>query len=225
MIYEHPSRHLGGESAQAASQRWDRLTLLIAAAYLLLTATAASAFDARGGQFIGFKSFSAFEQSPGARAGEIVLTSPTIMGLINWDELIVSWNVETPDSTYLKVEARALCSAGPTRYYTMGLWSVNTNHYPRESVLNQKDANGDVATDTLMLKLPGRGLQVRLTLGGDLDQKPILKFIGLQLTDTAVRPSALPSKPAALGKTIPVPQRSQMAYTNGSVLCSPTVVS
>ena len=225
MTHEHPNRGPGGESAQATSRPWNKLALLIAAVWLALTATTAPAFDARGAQFIGFRSFSTFEQSPGARAGEIVLTSPKIVASINWDELIVSWNAETPDRAYLKVEARATYPAGPTKYYTMGLWSVNTNRYPRESVVNQKDDDGDVATDTLILKRPCHGLQVRLTLGGDQDQKPKLKFLGLQLTDTTVTPSALPSNPAALGKTLPVPQRSQMVYPNGGVLCSPTIVS
>jgi hypothetical protein len=92
-------------------------------------------------------------------------------------------------------------------------------------VLHQKDADGDVATDTLRLERPCDRLQIRLTLGGDEGRKPRLKFLGLNLTDTTITPSSLPSDLAALGRTLPVPQRSQMAYTNGSVLCSPTTVS
>ena len=198
---------------------------LLSAICLALANTPASAFDARGGQFIGFKSFSAFENSPGARPGEIVLTSPEIVACLNWNELIASWNAETPDTAYVKIEARAIYPAGPTKYYTMGLWSTNPSRYPRESVPHQKDADGDVATDTLTLKRPCDRVQIRLTLGGDAGQKPKLKFLGLNLTDTSVTPSALPSNPAALGKTLSVPQRTQMAYTNGSVLCSPTTVS
>jgi hypothetical protein len=154
-----------------------------------------------------------------------VLTSPEIVARINWDELIASWNAETPDSAYLKIEARAIYPTGPTKYYTMGLWSTNPSRYPRESVLHQKDADGDVSTDTLTLKRPCDRLQIRLTLGGDHGQKPKLKFLGLALTETAVTASALPSNPAALGKTLSVPQRTQMAYPNGRVLCSPTTVS
>jgi len=191
----------------------------------VLTTANASAFDARGGQFIGFKSFSAFKKTPGARAGESVLTSPEIVARINWNELIASWNAETPNAAYLRVEVRALHPAGPTKYYTMGLWAADTNRYPRESVLNQKDADGDVKTDTLLLKQPCDRLQIRLTLGGDEGQQPRLKFLGLDLTDTTSTPSALPSNPAALGKTFPVPERTQMAYMNGAVLCSPTAVS
>ena len=72
--------------------------LLLSAICLALANTPASAFDARGGQFIGFKSFSAFEKSPGARPGEIVLTSPELVACLNWNELIASWNAETPDT-------------------------------------------------------------------------------------------------------------------------------
>ena len=220
MTSNHSNRPLPG-----AASPWLKLRLLIPAVCLALTATSASAIDARGGQFIGFKGFSAFTKTPGSYDGETVLTSPYIVACINWDELIASWNAETPEGAYLKIEARAIYPSGPTKYYTMGLWSVNTNHYPRESVLHQKDADGDVSTDTLMLKRPCERLQIRLTLGGDHGQKPKLKFLGLQLTDTSVTPSVLPSNPLALGKTIPVPERSQMAYPNGAVLCSPTTVS
>jgi Peptidase_C39 like family len=213
------------EPKQIGHLRWCKLAPLLAAVCLALTATPALAVDARGGQFIGFKRFSAFEQTPGAHRGEIVLTSPQILARINWDELIASWNTETPDGAYLKIEARAIYPTGPTKYYVMGLWSGNPARYPRESVLNQKDADGDVATDTLRLERPCDRLQIRLTLGGDHKQKPKLKFLGLDLTDTRFTPPSLPSNPAALGRTIPVPQRSQMAYTNGSVLCSPTTVS
>ena len=221
----HHSTTCVGNSPPSAKPPVRRLALLLPAACLALTASTASAFDARGGQFIGFKSFSAFRQSAGAYRGEIVLTSPVIVARINWDELIASWNAVTPDGAYLQIEARAIYPAGPTKYYTMGLWSANPHRYPRESVLNQKDADGDVATDTLMLKRPCDWLQVRLTMGGDEGQQPKLKFLGLCLTDTTVTPSVLPSNRAALGKTLPVPQLSQVAYTNGSVLCSPTTVS
>lgn len=185
----------------------------------------ASAFKARGGQFIGFDHFSAFESSRGSRLGEVVLTSTVIDARINWDELVASWNAEVPDDTYLKVEVRALYIEGPTKYYTMGLWSSNPARYPRESVPDQKDEDGDVSTDTLILKRPAKRLQVRVTLGGELPEQPKLKFVGLCLTDTKASPTALPPDRAVWGRVIPVPERSQMAYPNGKVLCSPTTVS
>jgi hypothetical protein len=133
-----------------STTRAGRLSLLLVGAGLALLTTPAWGIDARGGQFIGFKSFSAFEKTAGAHPGEIVLTSPEIVARINWDELIASWNAETPDGAFLKIEARALYPAGPTKYYTMGLWSANPARYPRESVLHQADADGNVETDTLI---------------------------------------------------------------------------
>jgi len=224
MTSNHSTSHLS-DSTQAGLPPWLSLAPLLGSAWLALTATPALGFDARGGQFIGFKSFSSFEQTAGALRGEVVLTSPQILARIDWDELIASWNAETPDGACLKIEARAIYPSGPTKYYVMGLWSANPSRHPRESVLHQKDADGDVATDTLRLERPCDRLQIRLTLGGDEGRKPRLKFLGLSLTDTTITPSSLPSDLAALGRTLPVPQRSQMAYTNGSVLCSPTTVS
>lgn len=201
------------------------MSFLIAAAGLALSSTSASAFDARGGQFIAFKSFSAFEKSAGANRREIVLTSPEIVARIHWQELIASWDAQMPEGAYLKIEARALYPERATSYYTMALWSGDPAFHPRESVLNQKDGDGKVSTDTLILNETCERLQVRLTLGSDDNRKLKLKFLGLCLT---ARKEALPTLPpnrTAWGETIPVPERSQMAYPDGKVLCSPTTVS
>ena len=196
-----------------------------ALAGLILLQAHAADFEGRGGQFLGFSSFSSFKESAGSQRGEVVLTSPEIVTRIHWDELIASWNADTPDGTCLKVEARALYPAGPTKYYVMGLWSSNPTRYPRESVPHQRDADGDVSTDTLILKRPGERVQLRVTLRGDDSRKPKLKFLGLSLTDTKAAPEPLPPNRAAWDKTIAVPERSQMNYPNGKVLCSPTTVS
>jgi hypothetical protein len=45
------------------------------------------------------------------------------------------------------------------------------------------------------------------------------------MTDSNSKPEALEPNKAAWGKTIQVPEKSQMAYPNGGVLCSPTTVS
>jgi hypothetical protein len=189
------------------------------------TNSVAAPLDARGGQFIGLKSFSGFEQARGSRSGELILTSPVIAAQINWDQLIASWNADTPPGIYLKVEARALYLDHATKYFNLGLWSSDPERFPRESVPGQRDDDGDVSTDTLILRHPTDRLQMRLTLGGDDLEKPRLKFLGLSLTDTKAKLSALPPNRAAWGRLIPVPERSQMAYPNGKVLCSPTTVS
>ena len=208
---------------QNSSRFVARASLLALA--LILTNSSAAPFDARGGQFIGLKSFSRFEKARGSRPGEIVLTSPVIAAQINWDQLIASWNADKTAGTYLKVEARALYLDHATKYFTLGLWSSDPSRFPRESVTGQRDDDGDISTDTLILRHPTDRLQLRVTLGGDDMLKPYLKFMGVSLTDTKADLSPLPPKRAAWGRLIPVPERSQMAYPNGKVLCSPTTVS
>lgn len=183
------------------------------------------ALDARGAQFIGFSSFEQFTKVAGNGVAETVFTSPVIQSRIETDELIASWNVRSRAAAYLKVEARAIYSDHATRYFQLGRWSSDAAKFPRESVLNQRDADGDVATDTLTLTKPCRQLQVRLTLGGDDNAKPELKFLGISLLDRKAAPPSLPPNRAAWGKLLPVPERSQMAYTGGGVWCSPATVS
>jgi hypothetical protein len=184
-----------------------------------------AAVDARGNQFIAWKSFSAFKKSAGEHDGETALTSPEIRARIRWNELIASWNAEMPAPAYLKIEVRALYPSHATKWYTMGLWSGDPPIHPRESVRRQKDDDGNVDTDTLILPQPAEHFQLRLTLGGGAREKPRLKFLSASLLDRRAERSPLPPNRAAWGQTIDVPERSQMAYENGSVLCSPTTVS
>lgn len=205
---------------------WGRSRLVRAVALMLfMAALVAQGGEARGGQFLGFGSFAGFDRSVGQRPGETVLTSPEIPTRVAWDELIASWNLDRRSGTYLKVEARAVYPDRPTRYYVMGLYSRDPALHPRESVAGQKDADGDVSTDTLILQKACRRVQVRLTLGGEATNAPGLKFFSLCLTDSQASPPALIGNPAAWGKVMSVPERSQLSYSNGNVLCSPTTVS
>lgn len=204
-----------------------RPTIVCALTFVFLAAMTAKSesIDARGIQFIPFKSFSNFKRAPGECPGEIVLLSPEIQARIAWKELIASWNADMRAASYLKVEVRAIYAGHATKYFTMGLWSGDPARHPRESVPKQKDADGNVDTDTLMLAQPAERFQIRLTLGGDGKQRPKLRFIGISLLNTNDTPSPLKPNRAAWGKTIEVPERSQMVYENGNVLCSPTTVS
>src|SRR5437016_2875114 len=152
--------------------------LVILAALSSFTASA-SPPETRGAQFLGLKSFSSFKSSPGEVATETLLTSPEFASLVKWDELVVSWDAETRADGYLKVEARGLSPGRSTKYFTMGIWSADPARHTRESVSNQKDADGNVSTDTLSLKHHCDRVQVRLALGGN--EKPKLKFLGLCL--------------------------------------------
>lgn len=179
----------------------------------------------RGGQFLSFPSVGAFQKLAGEKPGEVVLLSPEVRTRLSWNELIVSWNAVMASDSYLKVEVRALGSERSSKWYVMGLWSTDPQRHPRESVRQQDDETGKVDTDTLILKHPADRFQLRLTSGSDLKVRPLIKFLGVSVLDSRVFAETLPPNRSAWGKTINVPERSQMAYENGSVICSPTTVS
>lgn len=205
--------------------RRPHLLLALSALVLLPGFVRSETVDARGVQFIPFHSLADFRRSPGAAPGQKVLVSREITARIRWDEMIVSWNTESPPGTFLKVEARAMYPDRVTKFYCLGVWSGDAKRHPRESVPGQKDADGDVDTDTLQLREPAERFRLRLTMGGEGGVTPRIKFLGVCLTDTRARRAPLPPVRAAWGKTIPVPERSQMLYENGEVLCSPTTLS
>ena len=202
------------------------MTLSRALILLLVAASPLLADDAhRGNQFIGLQDFSHFEKSPGLTSNECVLTSPPIETRVDFDELVASWNAELRETDYLTIEVQAIYPEFETRFYTMGLWSTDPKRHPRESVRQQEDSDGDVDTDILKLKRKANRIQIRLTLGGDGAHLPAVKFVGICMTDTTAHPQVLAPWRAAWTKTVPAPERSQMAYPNGGVLCSPTTVS
>ena len=172
--------------------------------------------------FIGIKDFSQFTTAAENQSDNVVLTSKEIAAPIDWDELIVSWNA--PTGAHLKVEARAIYPDHATKYYTMGMWSDDPQHFPRESVGKQKDDDGTVAQDTMILKQSVRKMQLRITVGGTGKQKP-LKFVGISFCNSQVQPPPLEPNKSAWGKTLEVPERRQNDYEGGDGWCSPTSLS
>ena len=184
---------------------------------------------ARFSRFIGLDDFSNFQHSQNAR-GETVLLSPEIKPAMAWNELVVSWNANAPAGTYLTIEARALLPDHLlpdhiTKFYTLGRWSPDNRAFRRTSVPGQKDPDGNVETDTLILKNLARAVQIHVTFGGPNSETPDLKFLGLSFCNTLAHPSVRPPNRAAWGTVIPVPERSQLAYPQQKGWCSPTAVS
>jgi hypothetical protein len=175
-------------------------------------------------RFVGVSDFSQFARAH-ATNGDVVLLSPPIKAPIPWNQLIVSWNASAPVDTYLKIEASAISGSHQTKFYTMGIWSVDDKSQVRTSVRGQRDSDGTVNTDTLVLTVPADATQLRVTLAGTKDAKPALKFLGVCFANTEVpRVSRAPNH-AAWGKTIPTPEHSQFGYPNQKGWCSPTSLS
>jgi hypothetical protein len=199
-------------------------------------------------RFIGIRKFSGFTTASSTNADETVLLSPVIKAPeaegsgpvqhgamllardnrapMAWNELVVSWNADAPPESWLKVEARAIFPDHETKFYTMGIWSKDSAQHPRSCVRRQKDSDGTVNEDTLVLNRPGADVQLRLTLagpGGTL--LPRLKFLGLSFLDNSARPAPLRPRRAAWGKIIPTTERSQHSYPQANGWCSPTSLS
>src|SRR5579872_6297873 len=104
------------------------------------------------GHFTSFADLSNFSQTTNGVSGETVFVSPEIAAPNPWDELVISWNV--PSGVYLTVEARAVYPDHATKFYTLGSWCDDPSRHPRQSMKGQADADGDVLTDTLVLKRP-----------------------------------------------------------------------
>ena len=200
------------------------VALLLQAAILSGCRSFPTSTDKRFSHFVSMDDFSGFARSQN-NLGEIVLLSPEVKSGISWNELIVSWNADAPVGTFLKIEARAISPGHSTKFYTLGNWSRDNKIFPRASVRDQKDADGNVNTDTLVLTGLADAAQIRVTLGGTNGARPTLKFLGASFSDTQVSPVQVTPHHAAWGKIIATPERSQHGYPGAKGWCSPTSVS
>src|SRR5580658_9415917 len=83
---------------------------------------------------------------------QCVLNFDAVDPKITFDQVIASWNVQSAPTASLLVEVRAHGAGYDTKWYTMGRWSLDGRAAPRASLNGQKDADGNVDTDTLTLK-------------------------------------------------------------------------
>lgn len=137
-----------------------------------------------------------------------------------FDAVVLSWNADTPAGSSLEFFASAQVAGRWTREYRMGRWTPDER---RQSFKGERDDDGAVDTDVLKLRRPAERLRVRVAFSGD--DPPVLRRLAVCLSDGATVTVSREPNRAAWGKVIEVPQRSQMSYPGGNVLCSPTSVS
>ena len=175
--------------------------------------------------FVGLTNLSKFTKTLSGEEA-VVLTSPEVATPFPWKELVVSWNAVLPTNAGLKVEARARYASRSTAYFTMGLWAEAASRFTRGSVTGQRDEDGDVKTDTLVLERAATRAQVRLTLlPGDSGRLPEVKFVGLSFAGAVEGMQRSNAVAAARGRVLDVPEKSQLAYEGGREWCSPACVS
>ncbi|HEY3854917.1 MAG TPA: C39 family peptidase [Verrucomicrobiae bacterium] len=168
-------------------------------------------------RFVGIHRFDGF-QTETAPNGDVVQLSPVINASIAWNELVISWNTAPVEGT-MKVEVRGIYPDHKTGFYTMGIWSALGQ---RHSERGQKDADGRVNTDTIVMQRSGAAVQLRITWNG---ARHSLKFLGLSFLDNRARTGAFPENRAAWGKIVETPERSQHVIPGEEGWCSPASVS
>ncbi len=147
----------------------------------------------------------------------LVWTSPIVTNTHPWEELVVSWN--TTGDASIKVEARAFHQGRSTRFYSLGDWTLRPGG-KRTSEGPQRDLDGHVATDTLVMKVPADGFQVRVIQGGG---GGTLKFVSASVANAVAKIEPLPPLPFS---RLPVPEKSQAEFPEGiEKWCSPTTTA
>lgn len=208
---------------------------ILAATVGLATIPGTAADYSRGGPntvgrvwFVAWSDFSDYREES-ADGKERVLVSPVLDAGEDWDELVPSWGVASEPGMGVRFEVRAVRPESTTKWYVMGDWSPDPSRQPRTSTNGQRDEDGDVLTDTLVLSRPARTLQFRLTLRTDQeDRMPSLTFLSASFRNSKAAPerpaggAIAGERPPAWGKVIEAPRKAQLNYENGNVICSPT---
>lgn len=140
-----------------------------------------------------------------------------VVDVAPFTELLPSWNAAAPSGSSVTLEVRARIGTRWTKYFSFGRW---TEGDARASLNGQKDADGDVLTDTLRLAKPANAFQYRVTVGANAS----VRLVTFTTTNGRAEPGGASNR-AAWGKVLNVPARSQLAFQGGDGWCSPTSVS
>lgn len=140
-------------------------------------------------------------------------------------EAIPSWAADTPPGSWVELQLRACRGGRWSRFYRLARWDSAAADSRRTSFDSQRDDDGRVATDTLLLAGPAEALQARVLLcaepGADM---PDLERLAICLTGEGSAAPPPAGEPPASRIDMPL-LLSQYAYEAGAGWCSPTAVS
>jgi hypothetical protein len=156
-----------------------------------------------------------------------------------YNQLVASWNAQTPTGTWVQVEVKPRLEDGHwAKWYILGRWASGDSDFHRTSVGGQGDADGYVSIDTFIAKdHVATAYQLRVTLfkrtasttGPTLTR---LSAIASNLTNQKnVFPSATTMKGTAIDLGVPpysqeIHRGEYPQYDNGGeAWCSPTSTS
>jgi hypothetical protein len=152
-----------------------------------------------------------------------------------FNELVASWNADTPPGTWVQVEVQPQLDDGHwAKWYILGQWSSDDSSFHRTSVGGQGDADGFVSIDTWFAKdHPAIAYRLRATLyrKTTVSTGPTLSRLSAIASNLTNQKGSFPSK-TTMAATIDlgVPQYSQEIHhgdfpqydNGGEAWCSPT---
>lgn len=137
---------------------------------------------------------------------------------------IPSWSASTPGESWIEVQLRVERQGRWSKFFRVAEWDERRESSRRRSFDPQRDQDGRLATDTLVLSGPAERLQLRVLLRGA--PRPTLSALHVALSSPADRPGERPPTGRLPIRELYVPPRTQMAYPNGGRnWCSPTCVA
>jgi Peptidase_C39 like family len=162
-------------------------------------------------------------------------TSPVVEVPSGFSSAVVSWNVSTPNGSWIETHLRARIGQRWTAWYDMGHWSAQLSSDNRRSRTSAPDADGRVDTDTLFLRAPAEAFQVSVEgHAGSAAEVPKLALLAVTTGSgkNGASASGRASSHVAWGDEIQVPERTQHVHDSpdalgggGEAWCSPTSVS
>lgn len=161
--------------------------------------------------------FSALVQAPvPAKPTRDPFTVLIVRPGFDWNEAIVSWNIQNPDNAKLKVEVEVR-----NKWYVLADWTGDMAKGPRASIPKQKDEEGEVQTDLLHLNKPTDSLSLRVHMQQPWPgTEPVLKLLTISFCNTQAKPEG-DDGPVKVGKILDVPQKGQGPYEFGKLKYRP----
>ncbi len=144
---------------------------------------------------------------------------------VPFDSVVPSFEVLTPATTWVALALSVRVDGAWSKEYALGVWASGKETIARHSVDGQDDAVAAVKTDTLVLAKKADALRLSVQLFSEGTATPRVRSVAAIVADSqaAARPDT--PTPAALGKLLEVPKRSQMVFPQTDGWCSPTSTS
>jgi uncharacterized protein YvpB len=155
-----------------------------------------------------------------------MLESPDIETGFPTNQMVLSWNADTPVGSFLKVYIQVRSCGLWSRRFAYAIWNRDNRPVQRMTVNGQSDDIAAMDTDTLISKVPLDAFRVSIELCS-LDGKthPTLRLLTAHCIDTKAADPPLRARKSVWGTELPVPERSQLTIPQGNRFCSATSTS